>query len=334
MEPRFGYDFSRVRIHTDAAAASASRNLSASAFTLGSSIFFNADRYEPHRPAGLSLIAHELTHVVQQSGDPSRPTIQRSMIDYGQITWEDFKASPPAGHNTQEGAGIRTPFANSSYTPEGGESHDLGTKCGPRTKQLTNFKAMYHANVEDLDKKPAAQMDQDQSWAEARFHGDGSAYCGNATHGDKTQFATCMHNEVTERARLLKHEQGHFDIANVLAENARADIKGLAQEVTGSGCGLSAAQDAASAQYQTIREKLIARSAKWQTLKDSVENTYDTETGHGGDAGKQKAWETDIAKGLPKFKPEPDPPATTPDTSTAPPATAPDVKSTTPPQKK
>jgi Domain of unknown function (DUF4157) len=68
FEPRFGHDFSRVRVHTDASAAATSHRLNARAFTLGSHIMFSAGQYSPETAAGRQLLAHELTHVVQQGG--------------------------------------------------------------------------------------------------------------------------------------------------------------------------------------------------------------------------------------------------------------------------
>lgn len=66
MEPRFGYNFDPVRVHTDAAAAQTARELSAQAFTVGQDIVFAAGKYAPHTEDGLRLVAHELTHVIQQ----------------------------------------------------------------------------------------------------------------------------------------------------------------------------------------------------------------------------------------------------------------------------
>jgi hypothetical protein len=68
MEPRFGHDFSRVRVHTGAAAEESARDLSAHAYTVGHDVVFGAGRFAPEARAGRRLIAHELTHVVQQSG--------------------------------------------------------------------------------------------------------------------------------------------------------------------------------------------------------------------------------------------------------------------------
>src|SRR5512133_2961401 len=71
MEPQFGHDFSRVRIHADAAAAESALAVNALAYTVGRDIVFATGRYAPATPAGRGLLAHELTHVVQQGGVPA-----------------------------------------------------------------------------------------------------------------------------------------------------------------------------------------------------------------------------------------------------------------------
>ena len=67
MESRFGYDFSSVRIHTDMRAAKSARLVNASAYTVGQDIVFGLDQYLPRTKEGQRLIAHELSHVIQQS---------------------------------------------------------------------------------------------------------------------------------------------------------------------------------------------------------------------------------------------------------------------------
>jgi hypothetical protein len=79
MESRFGHDFSRVRVHTDAAAEQAAREVNARAYTIGHHVVFNSGRFAPGTQEGRLLIAHELAHVAQQSMSHSVPTIvQRS----------------------------------------------------------------------------------------------------------------------------------------------------------------------------------------------------------------------------------------------------------------
>jgi hypothetical protein len=66
MEPRFGYDFSGVRVHMDAKAAESAHAVNALAYTVGRDIAFDAGQYLPHTISGRRLLAHELTHVAQQ----------------------------------------------------------------------------------------------------------------------------------------------------------------------------------------------------------------------------------------------------------------------------
>ncbi|MBI5655835.1 MAG: DUF4157 domain-containing protein, partial [Geobacter sp.] len=68
MESRFGADFSRVQLHTDGEAGQLNRELSAEAFTHGQDIYLGTGKYDPRSANGQRLLAHELTHVVQQTG--------------------------------------------------------------------------------------------------------------------------------------------------------------------------------------------------------------------------------------------------------------------------
>jgi hypothetical protein len=70
METRFGHDFSRVRVHTDARASASAQAVDAIAYTVGHNIAFRAGAYAPWTSRGQRLIAHELSHVVQQRGAP------------------------------------------------------------------------------------------------------------------------------------------------------------------------------------------------------------------------------------------------------------------------
>jgi hypothetical protein len=67
FEARFGHDFSRVRVHSDPTAEQSARDVNALAYTVGQDIVFRTDRFAPGTPTGRRLIAHELTHVVQQA---------------------------------------------------------------------------------------------------------------------------------------------------------------------------------------------------------------------------------------------------------------------------
>ena len=78
MQSRLGADLSDVRIHTDGKAANLNRLLNAQAFTVGNDIYFNEGRYQPDSPKGKHLLAHELTHTIQQGR--SHAAIQRQPL--------------------------------------------------------------------------------------------------------------------------------------------------------------------------------------------------------------------------------------------------------------
>jgi Domain of unknown function (DUF4157) len=74
LEPRFGWNFSDVRVHTDAKAAASARAIGARAYTVGRDVAFAEGQYAPETPGGRKLLAHELTHVVQQTGSQHSAT--------------------------------------------------------------------------------------------------------------------------------------------------------------------------------------------------------------------------------------------------------------------
>jgi hypothetical protein len=80
MEPRFGHDFSRVRVHTDARAAESARAVNALAYTVGRDVVFGVGQYAPGTSEGRRMLAHELTHVMQQH---SGSFVKRSALTIG-----------------------------------------------------------------------------------------------------------------------------------------------------------------------------------------------------------------------------------------------------------
>ncbi len=78
FESSMGFDFSAVRIHNDTLAAKSAQSINALAYTSGNHIVFNEKQYQPATTQGKKLLAHELTHVVQQNASIQKKTIQRS----------------------------------------------------------------------------------------------------------------------------------------------------------------------------------------------------------------------------------------------------------------
>ena len=81
FEPRFGVDFSAVRIHTNTQASESARAVNALAYTVGHDVVFNSGQYAPHSGAGRRLLAHELTHVLQQ-GHAVRPPTRLQAVPF------------------------------------------------------------------------------------------------------------------------------------------------------------------------------------------------------------------------------------------------------------
>jgi len=88
MEPRFGHDFSRVRVHADNRAAESARAVNALAYAVGRDVVFDSGQYTPHSPTGRKLIAHELAHVVQQDGSvqSGRSVNPQMMFSIGSVS--------------------------------------------------------------------------------------------------------------------------------------------------------------------------------------------------------------------------------------------------------
>lgn len=101
FEPRFGTNFANVRLHTDTNAAHLARLVSARAFTTGGNIYFGRGEYSPNTMQGKRLMAHELTHTVQQTGKSgvkqNVPTIQRKSRDTSRELTRDTGVTIPAG---------------------------------------------------------------------------------------------------------------------------------------------------------------------------------------------------------------------------------------------
>ena len=74
MEERLGSDFTEVRIHTGGRADESARSIDALAYTVGSDVVFRSGQYAPDTPTGQRVLAHELTHVVQQKAGPVEGT--------------------------------------------------------------------------------------------------------------------------------------------------------------------------------------------------------------------------------------------------------------------
>jgi hypothetical protein len=93
LEPRFGEDFSQVRVHSDAGASWSAEAVNARAYTVGADLIFGRGEYAPGTAQGRSLIAHELTHVVQQRSATGRPPVLQR-VDKAKTSGGEYIADP------------------------------------------------------------------------------------------------------------------------------------------------------------------------------------------------------------------------------------------------
>ena len=107
FEPRFGRDLSEVRVYTGGAAEQSARDVRAHAYTVGHNIVFGLGRFAPGTYAGRRLIAHELTHTLQQQGPGviRRHGIHTALTDQGRY------------EHTLQHAGTNLPYGKAAITP-------------------------------------------------------------------------------------------------------------------------------------------------------------------------------------------------------------------------
>ncbi|HET6976767.1 MAG TPA: DUF4157 domain-containing protein [Pyrinomonadaceae bacterium] len=117
FEPRFGHDFSRVRIHTDARAADTSKALNARAYTVGRDVAFASGQYNPETSDGRQLLAHELTHVVQQENSSTAAHVATST----------FNVAPADDPSEREADRVARDVCSGSAAPGIGSHHAVSS---------------------------------------------------------------------------------------------------------------------------------------------------------------------------------------------------------------
>ena len=119
MESRFGANFSDVNIHTGSQSEVLNRSLNAQAFTHGSDVYFGEGKYNPESQQGKHLLAHELTHVVQQGAAQPAPTIQKEEASAGTTSSQEEQQP------TSSDPVSTSPQAQEQAASTGGGNHEL-----------------------------------------------------------------------------------------------------------------------------------------------------------------------------------------------------------------
>jgi Domain of unknown function (DUF4157) len=158
MEQHFGHDFSRVRVHSDDASGMSARQINAQAYTSGDHIFFGAGRFSPDSLAGQRLLAHELTHVVQQARVAHAPQIRLIQRD------DQHKADDTAHDETEARLNFKDDWRNNF------SHYENIVKIGTITYSKTQKEGIKATKTKDaiditLGKPFATEADEKTRWS-------------------------------------------------------------------------------------------------------------------------------------------------------------------------
>ncbi len=132
METRFGHDLSRVRVHDDAAAAKSAQTVNALAYTVGHNVVFGAGLYKPETIHGRRLLAHELTHTIQQNAGASQG--EPSTLRFADSGHESEREAEASESNIDQSRSL-------SVTSMGGFQIARKSPCDALTKQQAASKS-------------------------------------------------------------------------------------------------------------------------------------------------------------------------------------------------
>lgn len=180
FEGFFGVDLGGVRLHADSKAAELSQSLGAEAFTVGNDVFFGEGRFTPGSSSGMGLLAHELTHVVQQGGssmrrvDPNAVALSRSplagtqmirRVDYndssnleGSVMAEKATGGASAAADMKDWEDVSGNFVKTEKTPEGVESAEGLALVSSTLNTISSITSLW-----DVFNEPSTT--QDKGWA-------------------------------------------------------------------------------------------------------------------------------------------------------------------------
>jgi len=171
MEQGFGYDFSRVRVHTGGVAEQSAREVNARAYAVNADIVFGAGEFSPTSIGGQRLIAHELAHVVQQSGAAPLGAASRSsgpanraaggeaVIQRDDLASQPFVLRPDVaaswGLSPEQAAKLATPSDAAKTSPNAHTTKPgMGPKPGPHTLEETITAANVDPHQHKVNKDP------------------------------------------------------------------------------------------------------------------------------------------------------------------------------------
>ncbi len=239
FESRMGVDLSGVKVHTDSTAVQTSRDLNARAYTVGSDVAFNSGEYQPGTPEGRRLMAHELTHVVQQGGAGNlERKVQRAQqveLPVAGPEAEEKKAEEAKSGKEEKKAGVEAKAAGTAPTAEkkvGSETKEPAEKKTDGEAKATGTAPAAEKKTDSEAKEPAEKKaggEAKEEKAEKKEKPEEKARTAKPTLEEKKAAAPAAATPAGEKAitkarQMEKDGAGEEKVAE-LAEKA-AGIKG------------------------------------------------------------------------------------------------------------
>ncbi len=288
LESAFGTNFSDVRVHTDGKAHDLNQQINAKAFTHGADIYFKQGNYDPNSKEGRHLLAHELTHTIQQGavhsgkkGNASKTagSVQRVPIDYRALTWDDFNG--PVPEETKYSAATATTVFLDMAT---------GYMSAKPEWDGTTVKVTMSFDPTKVFLKGI--METDESWKQKWVTDDEAA---------KKKFGNNV-NFNTKRELLLSHEQIHFKITETIARSYQDQVRAVIPAAPIVETGTAASEEAVNAFVDEVVNRKAAEinaaiDAIYQKASDeadAVQDIYDDFTVHSKKLKRQEKWKTDF----------------------------------------
>lgn len=286
MESRFGANFSDVRIHDNDDSKQLSQSLGAQAFTIGKHIYFNENKYDPASANGKWLLAHELTHTVQQNAGISTKVIQRACHEDGNpsITVASCpEGAADVGRTAQSASNALDSRANAIIATAGGTAANSAKAMQVVNDMLCSYMPSQVAKVRKIN------YFSSEPGLATRSVGSGATARGDICVGDSFLTGTTRGN-ISRRILQLAHELEHIDQyrSGLAGQNNKAEREflafyheGLADEFAGTGRMSHATRkrliDAALGQYNCLSAALktthLSKQQDLLTRRQTVNGT-------------------------------------------------------------
>ncbi|MDD5267122.1 MAG: DUF4157 domain-containing protein [Methylococcales bacterium] len=201
MEQRFGHDFSGVRVHSGAAAEQSARELNALAYTVGRNIVFDTGKFAPSTNDGQRLLAHELTHVVQQRGQRVASQMKLAVSTPGDAGEREADAAADAVIHGRSVPSIAHVFPSIQRKCHAAELGAPNPDCAPSQQGVVGWQFQFKVGCDDLLPGEEAKISKPKVGNQLKIHGFASQ---EGDPGFNSDLSCHRANRIADMARKLR----------------------------------------------------------------------------------------------------------------------------------